>query len=359
MKNTLKLLSLWLALFVLTPITFGWSYPVLEVEWNFCWADAWICKIDLPRIEWADYLKYKNSALYREIYSVMYWATYFDWRDFWNWSHQGVDISSTLWTLITSAGDWVVITAEERWDWGKTIVIKHTIGNTNLYTIYAHLDEILVTVWQEVKEKEIIAKMGKSGNATWIHVHFQIDTNEWKHPYFPNWCNDTNDLSEKVNEWKCRNKIKENTVDPILFLETNWAIFEAEHKIQTTEKDSTFITPYQVKYELENSVIKLGKYWILKLAPKTANTDAFLDEEINFMVNWDGVKFSPEKISYIGNWREVTILTEKTWLYKYTIMAGIKTIKKWYIFVLDDDMIATLREKTKWNKAVENILDNL
>ena len=36
--------------------SFARSYPVKQVEGNFCGQTGWLCKIDLPRIEKADYL---------------------------------------------------------------------------------------------------------------------------------------------------------------------------------------------------------------------------------------------------------------------------------------------------------------
>ena len=85
--------------------SFAWSYPVKQVEGNFCGQTGWLCKIDLPRIEKADYLKYQNFSRYRQIYTVMWWGTYFGGWDFWFWSHQGVDIASIKGTPIYSAGD--------------------------------------------------------------------------------------------------------------------------------------------------------------------------------------------------------------------------------------------------------------
>lgn len=58
------------------------SYPVLNVTGKFCGNTAPDCTIPLPRIHNADYLKYKNSALHRRIYSVLWGGTYFGGRDF-------------------------------------------------------------------------------------------------------------------------------------------------------------------------------------------------------------------------------------------------------------------------------------
>ncbi len=57
---------------------------------------------------------------------------------------------------------------------GNCIVIKHKFGYE---TLYGHLDEILVVKSQEVKKREVIGTMGRSGNITGTHIHYQVSLN--------------------------------------------------------------------------------------------------------------------------------------------------------------------------------------
>ena len=333
----------------------AWSYPVKQVTWNFCEQTGAACTIDLPRIVWADYLAYKNSPRYRSIYSVMWWWTYYNWWDFWFWSHQGVDITSTQWTPIFSMWDGEIVEAEEKWDWWNTIVIKHIIWWTTLWSIYAHLDEILVKVWDQIKEWSLIGKMWKTGNTTGIHVHFQIDTAEWKHPYFPKGCEWT--ITEIVNEWRCWGKIKDNTLDPILFLETNGAIYKAERSIESESKESSYLSDNEIKYQIWTTVIKQDSSTPLTITPKR-EVDGFLKDDLS-LVTTTGLHVSSNKIAYIWTWRDVLVVGSKSGLHKLTIKSWNKLVKKYNIFVLSEEMIAMLRKKFPDNKAIQEILDNL
>ena len=57
--------------------------------------------------------------------------------------------------------------------YGNYIIIQHTDGN---YTLYAHLYENSLTVkeGESVKQGQVIAKMGSSGNSTGAHLHFEV-----------------------------------------------------------------------------------------------------------------------------------------------------------------------------------------
>jgi hypothetical protein len=350
---------LWLVIFSLfCGISFAsaFSYPVKQVTGNYCNQTWAACTIDLPRIVWADYLAYKNLPRYREVYSVLWWGTYYDWWDYWFWSHQGVDITSTLWTPITAMWDWEVVEAEDKWDWWKTLVIKHTIKWTTLWSVYAHLDEILVNVGDQVKEWDLVAKMWKSWNATGIHVHFQIDIDEWKHPYFPKGCDWS--ITDKVNEWKCWAQVREHTLDPILFLETNWAIFFAERNAWLETRESDYLSASELKYELWTTVIKQDSTTTLTIAPKVEWKDAFLKDDLSILTT-TGLYVSSTKVAYLWTWRDVTVVGIKDGLHKLTIKSWNATVKKYNVFVLSEEMIAMLREKFSDNKAIQNILDNL
>ena len=57
--------------------------------------------------------------------------------------------------------------------YGNYIIIQHTDGN---YTLYAHLYENSLTVSEgdSVRQGQVIAKMGSSGNSTGAHLHFEV-----------------------------------------------------------------------------------------------------------------------------------------------------------------------------------------
>ncbi len=96
----------------------------------------------------------------------------------WGSMHDGVDISGTGFNSpIYVANDGVVVVAQpmckgcSAWSLGNYIVVQHS---NNYYTMYAHLNQILVSVGQQVKKGDVIGKMGDTGRATGVHVHFSL-----------------------------------------------------------------------------------------------------------------------------------------------------------------------------------------
>lgn len=55
--------------------------------------------------------------------------------------------------------------------YGNIIILKHP---NDFLTIYAHNMVNLVNVGELVKQRQVIAKIGQSGNATVSHLHFEI-----------------------------------------------------------------------------------------------------------------------------------------------------------------------------------------
>lgn len=88
-------------------------------------------------------------------------------------NHAGVDIGASVGTTIVAsmAGKAELVSSEG--DYGNHI--KITKGEIS--TLYAHCSEILVKQGEEIKQGQIIAKVGSTGKATGPHLHFEIRRN--------------------------------------------------------------------------------------------------------------------------------------------------------------------------------------
>ncbi len=108
--------------------------------------------------------------------------------------HTGIDIPGDIGTPILAAGDGKIIYAgfgvyrggSDIFDdpYGKAIVIEHSFGyqGESLFTLYAHLDEILAEKGQAVTAGDQIGLMGKTGKTTGPHLHFEVRVG--KNEYF-------------------------------------------------------------------------------------------------------------------------------------------------------------------------------
>lgn len=76
-------------------------------------------------------------------------------------------------TDIVSAMDGKVVKATKSITYGNYIIIE----KGELKTVYAHCSKLLVTEGKEVKQGDVIAKVGHTGNATGAHLHFEIRIN--------------------------------------------------------------------------------------------------------------------------------------------------------------------------------------
>ncbi|MGC9342011.1 MAG: M23 family metallopeptidase [Bacteroidales bacterium] len=89
--------------------------------------------------------------------------------------HHGIDLAGPLGLNIYAAGAGVVEVAEyNRHGYGKEVIINHGFGYK---TVYAHLDEILVTRGQKIKRGEAIGTLGSTGRSTGPHLHYEIRKN--------------------------------------------------------------------------------------------------------------------------------------------------------------------------------------
>lgn len=92
--------------------------------------------------------------------------------------HSGVDIAAPEATPILAAADGTVTIANGNDSWGESYGYYVKIQHDETYeTLYAHCFAVFVTVGQEVKQGEVIALVGSTGNSTGNHLHFEVREN--------------------------------------------------------------------------------------------------------------------------------------------------------------------------------------
>ncbi|WP_257308716.1 M23 family metallopeptidase [Geothrix fuzhouensis] len=88
--------------------------------------------------------------------------------------HTGIDISNALDTPIQVTADGEVEEAGwmDRYGWG--VRVRH---NNEQETLYAHMNHVNVKAGQKVSRGDILGSMGRSGNATGVHLHYEVRLN--------------------------------------------------------------------------------------------------------------------------------------------------------------------------------------
>lgn len=89
-------------------------------------------------------------------------------------NHTGIDIAANIGTKIKAAMTGKVSLVSTQGDYGNHIKIT----NGDIMTLYAHCNKIYVSEGQEIKQGEIIAEVGNTGNTTGPHLHFEIRKSE-------------------------------------------------------------------------------------------------------------------------------------------------------------------------------------
>jgi murein DD-endopeptidase MepM/ murein hydrolase activator NlpD len=100
----------------------------------------------------------------------------FGWRG--GARHEGVDIPARRGTPVKAAEAGRVIHSGKLGDYGNVVIIKHA-GRYS--TVYAHNRKNRVRKGAFVERGEVIATVGKSGNASGHHVHFEVRRNRIAH----------------------------------------------------------------------------------------------------------------------------------------------------------------------------------
>ena len=89
------------------------------------------------------------------------------------WPHYGIDIAAKLGTMINSSGTGVVTMAEDDLYYtGGTIIMDHGHG---ISTIYSHLENVLVSVGDQINKGDVIGTVGSTGRSTGPHLDFRVN----------------------------------------------------------------------------------------------------------------------------------------------------------------------------------------
>ncbi|MCL2740232.1 MAG: peptidoglycan DD-metalloendopeptidase family protein, partial [Oscillospiraceae bacterium] len=88
--------------------------------------------------------------------------------------HEGIDLSASYGASIRASASGKVTLAAWSGDYGNCIRIK---SDDTYSEVYAHLSQILVKEGQEVRQGQIIGKVGSTGASTGPHLHFEIRKN--------------------------------------------------------------------------------------------------------------------------------------------------------------------------------------
>jgi murein DD-endopeptidase MepM/ murein hydrolase activator NlpD len=161
----------------------GWRPPLYPVPWAVSPFDHFYFArpIAADNVNWP-------FAQYR------YGGIFFD-----NIVHTGVDIPDEEGTPILAAGPGTVVwagwglfseTPENLNDpYGQAVAIRHDFGyrGRQLYTVYAHMAAINVSIGQWIGTGEVIGLVGDTGLTTGSHLHFEVrlGENTFHHTYNP------------------------------------------------------------------------------------------------------------------------------------------------------------------------------
>jgi murein DD-endopeptidase MepM/ murein hydrolase activator NlpD len=86
-------------------------------------------------------------------------------------SHRGIDIDGQGGDEIRAAAAGTVIRTGTRGKYGRMVLLEH---GDSLVTLYAHVGNIKVEIGDRVERGDPIAEVGRSGNATGTHLHFEV-----------------------------------------------------------------------------------------------------------------------------------------------------------------------------------------
>lgn len=89
-------------------------------------------------------------------------------------NHKGIDIGASSGSNIIAAAAGEVVISTYSYSAGNYIMINHGGG---VYSVYMNCSKLLASVGDQVKQGQVIAKVGSTGYSTGPHLHFGIRVN--------------------------------------------------------------------------------------------------------------------------------------------------------------------------------------
>lgn len=86
--------------------------------------------------------------------------------------HSGTDLGAPFGTPVLAAFSGKVAVADFMGGYGLAVVLQHQNGSEE--TLYGHLSEIFVKPGEEIKQGEVIGRVGSTGLSTGPHLHFEF-----------------------------------------------------------------------------------------------------------------------------------------------------------------------------------------
>ncbi|MBE8221646.1 MAG: M23 family metallopeptidase [Bdellovibrionales bacterium] len=89
-----------------------------------------------------------------------------------NKKHEGIDFAGFRGAPITASHSGRIIYAGRKFSgYGRVVLIEY---NKKWASLYAHLNSFNVKTGQKITAGQLIGKMGSSGKATGVHLHFEL-----------------------------------------------------------------------------------------------------------------------------------------------------------------------------------------
>jgi murein DD-endopeptidase MepM/ murein hydrolase activator NlpD len=85
--------------------------------------------------------------------------------------HTGIDISAPMGTGVKATADGIVMYANWNSGYGRCVIVDHGNG---YQTLYGHLSHIDVIEGEEIRQGEMLGRVGSSGRSTGTHLHYEV-----------------------------------------------------------------------------------------------------------------------------------------------------------------------------------------